>query len=158
GLGPCTLNTATGPVSYPVCSTLANLNQRRILNLANPRAALGYMTAFDDGGTQGYNGMLLDMRWRHGRNLTLNANYTWSHCIGLLAEASTYNPGQNYIHQSYQNNGPDNRNLDIANCSFDRRQIFNATMLTTTPRFANNALRMIASDWSFSTIYQQRSG
>jgi hypothetical protein len=145
--------TAPGP-----CSTLANENFRRILNLANPSANLGYLTAFDDGGTQGYNGMLLDMRWRHGQNLTLNANYTWSHCIGLLAEASTYNPGQNYIHQSYQNNGPDNRNLDIANCSFDRRQIFNATMLTTTPRFANNALRMIASDWFFSTIYQQRSG
>src|SRR5207253_1031810 len=28
GLGPCTLNTATGPVSYPVCSTTSNLDQR----------------------------------------------------------------------------------------------------------------------------------
>ena len=145
--------TAPGP-----CSTLANENFRRILNLANPSANLSYMTAFDDGGTQGYNGMLLDMRWRHGQNFALNANYTWSHCIGLPAEASTYNPGQNYIHQPYQNNGPDNRNLDIANCSFDRRQIFNTTMVNRSPRFANNALRMIASDWSFSTIYSARSG
>ena len=29
GLGPCTLNTATGAVSYPVCSTTSNLDQRR---------------------------------------------------------------------------------------------------------------------------------
>ena len=32
GLGPCTINTAA--VAYPVCSTTANLNQRRVLSLA----------------------------------------------------------------------------------------------------------------------------
>ena len=36
GLGPCTLNTADGPRSYPVCTTNANLNQRRSLSLENP--------------------------------------------------------------------------------------------------------------------------
>jgi hypothetical protein len=36
GLGPCTLNG----VSYPVCTTDANLNQRRVLSLENPQAAL----------------------------------------------------------------------------------------------------------------------
>jgi hypothetical protein len=159
GTGPCTLNTATGPVSYPVCSTAANVNQRRLLNLANPSANLGYVTAWDDGGTQGYNGMLLDMRWRHGQNLYVNANYTWSHCIGLPSGASNPNPGQNYIHQAYQNNGSTNRNLDVGNCNLsDRRQIFNTTFVTKTPKFANTAMRAAASDWSFSTIYQARSG
>src|SRR5205814_1244483 len=33
GLGPCTLNTATGAVSYPVCSTTSNLDQRRRMSL-----------------------------------------------------------------------------------------------------------------------------
>ena len=33
GLGPCTLQTATGPVNYPTCSTVANANQRRLLAL-----------------------------------------------------------------------------------------------------------------------------
>ena len=158
GLGPCTLNTATGPVSYPVCSTLGNVNQRRILNLANPSANLGYITQYDDGGTQGYNGMLLDFRWRRGSAFNVNANYTWSHCIGLPASNSTANPGGNYVHQAYQNNGPINRNLDVGDCPQDRRQIFNATMVARVPRFANDALRKIASDWLFSTIYQQRSG
>ena len=36
GLGPCTLNTADGPRSYPVCTTNANLNERRSLSLENP--------------------------------------------------------------------------------------------------------------------------
>jgi len=68
------------------------------------------------------------------------------------------NPGQNYIHQAYQNNGPINRNLDVGNCSADRRQIFNATLVAKTPRFSNSTLRMLASNWSFGTIYQQRRG
>jgi len=157
GLGPCTLNTATGLVSYPVCSTAANVNQRRILNLANPQANLGYMTQYDDGGTQGYNGMLLDMRWRRGQNLNLSANYTWSHCIGLPT-VTLLNPGQNYVHQAYQNNGTINRNLDIGDCTGDRRQIFNATMVVKTPKFSKNTVGMLASDWSFSTIFGARSG
>jgi len=158
GTGPCTLNTASGPVSYPVCSTAGNLNQRRRLNLANPSANLGYVTQYDDGATQGYHGMILDLRWRRGQNLTLNANYTWSHCIGIPT-TSTLNPGQNYLHQAYQNNGPVNRNLDLGDCFLaDRRQIFNTTAVVRTPKFANNLVRAVGSDWSFSTIYQQRTG
>jgi hypothetical protein len=157
GLGPCTLQTATGPVSYPVCSTAQNVNQRRLLNLANPQANLGYMTQYDDGGTQGYNGMLLDMRWRHGQNLNLSANYTWSHCIGL-STITLLNPGANYIHQAYQNVGSQDRNLDVGNCTSDRRHLFNTTFVAKTPQFANNTLRYLASGWSFSTIYGMRSG
>jgi len=40
----------------------------------------------------------------------------------------------------------------------DRRQIFNATAVAKTPKFANSLVRAAASDWSFSTIYQQRTG
>ena len=157
GTGPCTLNTAAGPVSYPVCSTLSNVLQRRILNLSNPKAALGYITQYDDGGTQNYNGLVLDLRWRHGQHLNVNANYTWSHCIGLPV-ITLLNPGNNYIHQAYQNVGPDDRTLDAGDCASDRRQIANITAVIKTPRFANNVLRKLASDWSLSTIYQQRSG
>jgi carboxypeptidase family protein len=157
GSGPCTLNTASGPVSYPVCTTASNVNQRRILNLANPNANLGYVTQYDDGGTQGYNGVVLDLRWRHGQSVNLSTNYTWSHCIGLPT-ISLLNPGANYVHQAYQNNGTIDRSLDVGDCSGDRRQIFNATALVKTPKFANSVVRAVAGDWSFSTIYQQRSG
>jgi hypothetical protein len=158
GTGPCTLNTASGRVSYPVCSTAGNVNQRRLLNLSNPSANLGYVTQYDDGGPQGYNGLILDMRWRRGQNFNLNVNYTWSHCIGIPT-TSTLNPGQNYVHQAYQNNGPINRDLDIGDCYLaDRRQIFNTTAVAKAPKFSNPFMRVAASDWSFSTIYQQRTG
>src|SRR5205085_859664 len=123
----------------------------------NSSANLGYMTQYDDGGTQGYKGMVLDARWRHGQSLALNANYTWSHCIGLPT-ISLLNPGANYVHQAYQNVGTINRNLDVGDCGSDRRQIFNTTFTAKTPKFSNKGLSAVASDWSFSTIYQQRSG
>jgi hypothetical protein len=145
--------TAPGP-----CSTAGNVNQRRILNLANPQANLGYLTQYDDGGTQGYNGILLETRWRAGRKVNLNANYSLSHCIGLPM-ITLLNPGANYVHQAYQNNGPVNRNLDVGSCLQDRRQIFNATAVVETPNFANNkTMHAIGSGWSLSTIFSARSG
>jgi carboxypeptidase family protein/TonB-dependent receptor-like protein len=157
GLRPCTLTTATGPVSYPVCSTLANINQRRRFNLANPQANLGFLTQYDDGGTQNYNGLLLNSSLRIGQNVNLNANYTWSHCIGLPV-ITLLNPGANYNHQAYQNNGPDDRNMDVGNCSQDRRQIGNATLVVRSPKFSNDTLRRFASGWAVATIYTQRTG
>jgi len=157
GLGPCTLNTLTGPVLYPVCTNAGNVNQRRLLNLANPQVNLGNITQYDDGGTRGYNGMLLEMRWRRGQNLNFNANYTWSHCIGLPM-VTLLNPGQNYVHQAYQNNGTVDRNLDVGDCGQDRRQIFNTTMVAKTPSFSNKAARTLASGLTFSTSFSARSG
>jgi hypothetical protein len=133
------------------------VNQRRILNLANSQANLGYLTSYDAGGTQGYHGLLLNTNWRHGQNLNFNANYTWSHCLGLDV-ITLLNPGANHVHQPYQNNGSQDRNQDIGNCGADRRQIFNATMVMKTPNFSNTTLNLIASGWSFGTIFQQRSG
>jgi hypothetical protein len=153
--GTCTAGqyglTAPGP-----CSTSSNVNQRRILNLYNPAASLGYMTQYDDGGTQGYNGLLLDARWRKG-NVNISGNYTWSHCIGLPV-ITLLNPGSNYIHQAYQNSGPVNRNLDVADCDQDRRQMFNMTAVVQTPKFSNNAVSVLATGWSLSTIFSARSG
>ena len=49
GLGPCTING----VSYPVCSTNANLNQRRVLYQQNPREAQ-FIGALDLNSDVGY--------------------------------------------------------------------------------------------------------
>ena len=57
GLGPCTING----VAYPVCSTNANLNQRRVLFQQNPREA-GFIGSLDhntDVGYQNYRGLKL---------------------------------------------------------------------------------------------------
>ena len=154
GLGSCTINTATGPVTYPVCSTTGNVNQRRVLNLQNPQAALDIsnLTAFDDGATTSYHGMILSTQWRATKNVNLNANYTWSHCIGdANVGGSIPNPGQNYVHAA-------NRALDRGNCVSDRRNLFNLTAVLLTPRFENAAVRAAATGWSLSAIYRFSSG
>jgi len=154
GLSSCTINTATGPVNYPVCSTTGNVNQRRVLNLQNPQTALNIsnLTAFDDGATMNYHGMILTTKWQATRNVSFDANYTWSHCIGdANVGGSIPNPGQNYVHAS-------DRALDRGNCASDRRNLFNLTAVAQTPRFSNTALRMAATGWSLSAIYRFSSG
>ncbi len=91
--------TAPGP-----CTSSSNINQRRVLNLYDPSAQLGYITSYDDGGTLNYNGLLLRSTLRLRNNVALNANYTWSHCIGInpLSYGSVLNPGQNYLYQGYR--------------------------------------------------------
>jgi hypothetical protein len=88
GLGPCTINTVTGPTSYSVCSTTANTNQRRRLNRQNPIAAqnISFITEYNDSGTQNYHGLILNTTLRAARNVKIRANYTWSHCIGDATE------------------------------------------------------------------------
>jgi hypothetical protein len=146
--------TAPGP-----CSTLANTNQRRLLSLSNPATSgnLGYLTQYDDGGTQGYNGLLLNSNWRIGQGLNLAGNYTWSHCIGLNLNG-VQNFGAVYPHQANQDNGPVNRDLDVGPCTQDRRNIANITLVARTPKFSNKALSMTASGWTLSSIFSARSG
>jgi hypothetical protein len=157
GFGPCTLQTPTGPVSYPVCTNAGNLNQRRLLNLANPAVSLGYITSYADVGWQDYNGLLLNSRLDLGSSVNLNANYTLSKCEGLAMPA-VLNPGANAVHQPYQNNGPADLELDGGPCAGDRRHLFNLTAVLRTPTFANRVLNAIASDWTASTVLQVRSG
>ena len=70
----------------------------------------------DAGGTQHYNGLLLNSRWQVGQNVNLGANWTWSHCIGLPA-TNIANLEAVYPHQPYQNNGTQDRHLDMGDCT-----------------------------------------
>ncbi|HJT89793.1 MAG TPA: carboxypeptidase-like regulatory domain-containing protein [Bryobacteraceae bacterium] len=139
------------------CTTSSNVNQRRLLNFSSPGTQLGYVTQYDDGGTQSYNGLLLATNWRMSGNVNLNFNYTWSHCVGLPL-ITLLNPGANYIHQAYQNIGPADRNLDVGDCLQDRRQVANLTLVAQTPRFANRVGRRLASGWTFASTVVARTG
>jgi hypothetical protein len=128
--------TAPGP-----CSSLANVNQRRLLQLANPAGTqnmLGSMDSFDDSGTLNYHGLLLSATLRKG-NVNLSGNYTWSHCRGM-PYIGTSNIGSTYEHAPYQNNGPQNRYLEYGDCigsSLDIRHIANITLVAGTPTFSS---------------------
>ncbi|HWF08230.1 MAG TPA: hypothetical protein VG297_07190, partial [Bryobacteraceae bacterium] len=80
------------------------------------------------------------------------SNYTWSHCIGLANNGTTTpNPGYNYVHLN-------DRSLDMGNCSQDRRNVFNLTVVARTPRLSRKAMNLIVSGWQVSAIYRYSSG
>jgi hypothetical protein len=150
------------------CSSVGNQNYRRVFVLnnypgtlfANGSPAFGYVDSFDSGGTSSYNGLLLALTKRFSKGFLMNANYTWSHCIGDLSIGdSTGNAGQGLAN-------PNNRNYDRSNCqsneiggtfSADRRQIFNLTVVYQTPKFANRWESVFLSDWKFAPIYSFKS-
>jgi hypothetical protein len=79
GLGPCVLNGA----SIPVCTTTANIDQRRVLTLQNPKEGqlLSFVSQYAAVGTQNYRGLKLSFRRRAGDGISLSGNYTLSHCM-----------------------------------------------------------------------------
>jgi hypothetical protein len=155
GLGPCTLNVVTGgvvvPTTYSTCSTTGNQNQRRSLYLQNPIAGQYYsgIGAYDPGGTGSYSGLYLSANKRLKHNVTLNTNYTWSHCISDIYDQQTGSGGVS----------PFIREQGRGNCAgADLRQSFVLNLVAQSPRFANTWLRRLASDWQFAPIVVLRSG
>ena len=133
-------------------STNANLNQRRILYLANPAEGRSYgdMQSGESGGTGNYHGMLVSIERRQANGLTMRTNYTWSHCIAdLVATSQTASAVTK----------PFDRSSSRGNCgNSDRRHVFNTSTVYETPQFANNVLRKLAGRWQVSGIVRIMSG
>jgi hypothetical protein len=155
GTGPCTLPIVG---AQAVCSTTATLNYlaRRLFTSQNATAGqyIGPLDYYDTGLTSSYNGLTASVQRRFTRGFTAQANYTWSHCLSTDRQnygGGTPNAGNGLL---YINNAA----LDKGNCSFDRRQIFNATAVYQVPKFENKSLRMVASGWQVAGIFRAASG
>ena len=149
GLGPCTL----AGVSYPTCTTQANLNQRRKLSLENPQASrlIGSIEQHRAVGTQTYRALRLSMQRRAASGVSLSGNYTRSYCFGNDAQTTFFTGGTGFLN-------PDDPGYDRGNCTYSRRHIVNLTVGVASPQFTNPALRVVASDWRVSGILNARSG
>lgn len=137
--------------TVPGAST-RNTDNRRLLSLLNPAEGqfVGNMDRWDPSGKQFYHGMLVSVQKRLSHNISMNANWTYSHCIGYF---------QGYNSKSEQTvTVPDNPLFDRGNCDADRRHIFNLTGVMQTPQFSNNVLRMAATGWQLAGIYKFQSG
>ncbi|NOT25085.1 MAG: TonB-dependent receptor [Acidobacteria bacterium] len=153
GLGPCTLNTATGPRTFPVCSTNANLNERRKLSLENPTRSVG-IGALDlnsDVGWQKYRGLKLSARHRTATGVSLNANYTLSKCEGTPTTTAF-----NQTSAGYTN--PDDPDVDAGYCDQDRKHLGTLNLGYQTPEVGNGLVRALAANWRLSGILSARSG
>jgi hypothetical protein len=154
GTGPCTLQTPTGPQTFPVCSTQANVDARRKLRLLNFDQGK-YYAGFEEHtalGEQKYNALLLRVTRRAANGVSVGANYTLSKCMGHPTQGG----GTPNVNSGYTN--PDDIDYDYGACGSDRRHIFNLTGTANSPEFDNRLLDTIASGWRLSAIFRATSG
>jgi len=93
---------------------------------------------------------LLSVQHRRTNGLTVQGNYTWSHCIGDFEEAQLGIPSQ------YEY--PGMRSYYRGNCNQDRRHNFNMSTVYETPRLGSNTMRALAGGWRVSGIVRVLSG
>jgi carboxypeptidase family protein len=142
----------SNPAVYiPGASTVGNTNQRRVLYLQNPAAGqyYSYIVTGDDGATRNYNALVLQVTRRRAAGLTIQGNYTYSHCI---------DDGYNDVIQTNGGNIPSRRRADRGNCELDRRHNFNLSAVYEIPRWSNRTVRALASGWQISGIARVVSG
>jgi len=103
-----------------------NVDSRRILSLVDFQKTgrlVGALAEYQSVGKMSYHGMLLDMRKRASRGVTLSANYTWSHCLSSdedTLNGNLYDSLNTYIFVNDRDRG-------ITNCTSDRRHLANLT-------------------------------
>jgi hypothetical protein len=149
GLGPCTING----VSYTVCSTTANLNQRRALYQINPAQAafIGALDENTDVGYQNYKGVKFAAVRRAANGLSVNGNYTLSRCMGTPTANGFNQQSAGYLK-------PNDPSFDAGYCDQDRRHLANLTLGYETPEVGAGTVRTIVSHWRASGILGARSG
>jgi hypothetical protein len=149
GLGRCVINGVT----YNVCSTNANLNQRRALSLQDPvkSASIGALDLNSDVGWQKYRGLKLAAQHRAARGVSLNGSYTLSRCVGT--------PTTNDFNQTSAGyTDPAHPNLDAGYCDQNRKHLGTMNATYQTPDVGRGVVHVLASSWRVSGIYTARSG
>jgi outer membrane receptor protein involved in Fe transport len=161
-LNPAVIVPCTGGAPVAKCNSTINTNSRRLFTVNNYSGAslISNMDQYDDGGTASYHGLILGLEKRLSGGLSLNANYTWSHCIGDPPIGNS--PGGGGVGLVI----PTNRRQDRSNCvssevggffSSDRRHIFNLTVVGEAPRFGSRLLRTLLTGWQAGGIYRVQS-
>ncbi len=156
-LGTCPKGVTAG------CDSTTNTSQRRVISLLNPALGkyFGPVDQFDSSGTASYNALILLAHHTISKNVSVDANYTWSHCIGDATQASTVGGAQAGLLE------PDDRRFDRGNCQtgtlggtfgLDRRQIVNLTVVAQSPTFSNRALRAAGTGWTLAGSWRASSG
>jgi hypothetical protein len=154
---------ASCPATSTTQNCTANLQVRRVISLLNPAAGkyLGPVDQFDSSGTASYNALILLVHHTLAKHVSLDANYTWSHCIGDATQASTIGGAEAGLLE------PNDRAFDRGNCQtgtlggtfgLDRRQIVNFTAVAQSPTFSNRLLRAAGTGWTLAGSWRASSG
>jgi Carboxypeptidase regulatory-like domain/TonB dependent receptor len=133
-------------------ATTSNENARRLTVLLNPTQGAYYSSIVqtDSGAFSSYQALLLKAEHRFAQRYTWLSNYTWSHCI------STVDFGGELAGNGYQN--PNNRNAEKGDCNFDRRHIFNTSLVAVSGGVGQGFLRGLTKDWQVAPIISLNTG
>jgi hypothetical protein len=144
----CTING----VFYSTCSTTANTEQRRFLALLNNNWGKYYsfMQTTWAAANAVYNAAVISVQKRFSKSVSVQAIYTWSHCISI-AEPGT-------INNHYDSQDPSNFSTSRGDCSQDIRQNFSSSFAFASPKFSNAWARRLAGNWQLSPIIRIMSG
>src|SRR5262249_32984408 len=116
-----------------------------------------HLSSLDAGGTRSHNAMLVSTQKSLPKGVSVNGNYTLSHCIGTAIGSCT-------LLQSSAGNGvylTPTRAGDRGNCTApgaDIRHIVNGTGIVNVPKFSNSWMNAVASNWRVSGILSVMSG
>jgi Carboxypeptidase regulatory-like domain len=158
--GPCTLpyggqmltfNQCNGPSTEHV-NGVSNEQARGALVQLNPAAGSffgGGNIMMRGMGNASYNAFMVTAEHRLSNGFSIMGNYTWSHCLddGEVGQDVT---------NAFQN--PANPKADWGNCSMDRRQLANLSVVAQSHKFSNRATEMILGNWEGSGIFTVTSG
>jgi hypothetical protein len=138
-------------VYIPGASTTANVDARRVLNLANPAQGkyYGSIGVTDDGGSAQYNGLILAVQKRLSHGWSANTNFTYSKCLNN-GEPSTD------ITNTYPD--PTDRSTNWGPCDADRRFIFNNSLILQSPGYGSGFVHGLTANWQVGAVVQIRSG
>ncbi len=115
-----------------------------------------YCYAYTSDGYSNYQAMVVTAQKRYSNGLTLNANFTWSHALGIISTNQSY---------TLDNAGnPFNLYSDYGPQYFDRRFVFNLLSSYTLPfgkghRLGQGAfLSRVLGGWTVSPIFSWGTG
>lgn len=115
-----------------------------------------YCYAYTSNGYSNYNAMVVTAQKRYSHGLTLNANFTWSHALGIIST------GQSYTLDNAGN--PFNLGADYGPQFFDRRYVFNLLGSYDLPFGKGHKLGQgpflsrLLGGWTISPIFSWGSG
>ena len=146
-------STQINPAIYGPAATTANTNQRRVLFLQNPIEGQYYASVqqVKPDGSSRFNGLMLQVQRRRAGGLSVQGNYTFSHC-----ETDRWNtsPGVDGLSIMV----PDHPELDRARCNNSPNHNVSSSIMYQIPDAGAGVVRAITAGWQVAGILSARSG
>jgi hypothetical protein len=146
-------STQVNPAIYGPGATTANTNQRRVLFQQNPAEGQYYASVQQviPNGTSRYDAVMLQVQRRRAGGLSVQGNYTFSHC-----ETDRWNtsPGVDGLSIVV----PNQPELDRARCGTSPNHNLSSSIVYQIPDAGAGVVRAITGGWQVSGILSARSG